>query len=287
MSPESFAEMMQHPSGTDDEWGIHANRLQVRPGHQLVVYAAKQGTRPPRIIGVGTITTPARRLTRSGPHKIGIRWDRKRTLPLSVASIDATYLMQRLPPTKAAVMGLKPELERWVSRQLDLRLDQLPPPPEPIEKQSRSVKTVVVARTRYEAVLRHDPRVLNPFRKRLVGQGWRVLQASGGLASDLVAVAPSKKRAILVEAKTNAPDAGRAEIRYALGQISDYEYFVLPKLAQLRGLRLYRLILLERRPAAELIPFVESLGFGIAWNAARGRIVGGPKTRGSLGSLLD
>lgn len=286
-SPESFAEMIRYPHGTDDRWTIRANRLRVQPGDRIVVYSAKRGKRPPILIGVGKITSQATWYRPWRSHTIRIQWDRKRTLQLSIAPIDATYLMERLPAQKGAVVKLAPDLQRWVSKKLDLRSKQLEEPPRAVQQQARSVKVVTIDKQKYEAVLRHDPRVLAPFQTRLHEQGWKVIRSiSDGLATDLIATSSKFPKALIVEAKTNALGKGRAEIRYALGQLLDYVYFVRPRVPSLRGISPFRLVLLEKRPKSELIPFVESLGFGIAWND-RGRIFGGERTKQTLRTLLD
>lgn len=282
--PESFAAMVQNPTGTDDWWHIHSNRLKVHVGDQLVVYAARKGKRPPLIVGVGSIASEPRWFSRAGQHKIRIEWDLKRTLPLSIAPLDASYLMRNLQPTKGAVVSLRPDLEEWVTTQLELRRKQVLSVPPGVK--TRREKAIVVGRTEYEAMLRHDPRVLDPFRWRLADHGWSLLPLADVRTSDLIAIEPNRRRVILVEAKTNTRNAGRAEIRYALGQLADYQYFIVPQIGAVRGLPIYPLILLEAQPSKELIPFVESLGVGIAWHA-RGKVAGGPNTKKSLGALLD
>jgi hypothetical protein len=135
-------------------------------------------------------------------------------------------------------------------------------------------------------LLRHDARLVAPFRARLAKAGWDILRARTSeldLEADLVAVKGA--HCIIIEAKTNRVGDDRHQIRYAIGQLMDYEYFLLPRLLGKAPRKASRLILLEREPRPELTTFAEDSGFLIAWRA-KGQIRAGPVTHRQLGALV-
>lgn len=285
-SPEAFEELLRS-SRTDDEWGIRANKKRVKRGDLVVVYAAKRAPRPPLLIGFGTIVSKPHDVAGRNRDFIRIRWDKKNSLRLCAWPIDATYLPKHLPQQKGAVVALKPILERWIKLRIAKREAVEQGALAELDSHRTKVKIVQVAGRRYEAVLRHDPKVLAPLRARLRARGWEEFRRrAGGAETDLLAADPGRHTLLIVEAKTNRAGDGRAEIRYAIGQILEYQFLLLPKLVRVAAFgRLERLILLEHRAREDLISFVERLGFGIAW--LQGRQIGaGPETRRRLGVLL-
>jgi hypothetical protein len=272
--------MVRHGGG-DDRWTIHANRHRVEPGDHVVVYASKKPTRPPLIVGIGALTRAPEWYAPWGRYTIRIRWDRRQCLDLAVSPIDATHLMEHLPTTKGAVMRLPNALQRWVRDRLRVREGMA-------KRLSRHlVKRIAVKRGTYRAVLRHDARLVAPIRARLVSAGWDILVASTTnlqLEADIVAVRGGQS--LIVEAKTTHQGDGRQEIRYAIGQLLDYEYFLLPQLLPKSTTKPHCLILLEHAPRPELSTFAESNGFLIAWFCGK-TLRAGPKTSALLRKLIS
>jgi hypothetical protein len=202
-SPAGFAEMIRHGGG-DNRWTIHTNWHRVAPGDQVVVYATKKPTRAPLIVGVGALMSPSEWYKPWERYTVRIRWDKQQCLDLAVTPIDATYLMERLPTTKAAVMELPSALERWVRDRLRVR--------EGMAERFRShgaptlggkAKSVTIKRGAYRASLRHDARLVAPLQALLRRAGWDILggaTTSPALEADIVAVRAGQS--LIVEAKT-------------------------------------------------------------------------------------
>ncbi len=286
-TPGGFAEMIRHGGG-DDRWTIRANRRRVAPGDQVVVYASKKPTRPPLIVGVGALTSPSEWYKQLERYTIRIRWDRQQCLGLAVTPIDATHLMERLPTRKAAVMELPSALERWVRDRLRVREGMA----ERFRKHGASilagkVKSVTIKRGAYRASLRHDARLVAPLQALLRRAGWDILGASTTspqLEADIVAIRSGQS--VIVEAKTTKQGDGRQEIREAIGQLLEYEYFLLPRVLSKRQRERHRLIVLEHAPRPDLPPSAERIGFLLAW--FRGKALRpGPKTAAVLNKLLS
>jgi len=205
-------------------------------------------------------------------------------LLLAQRPVNATHLMKRMPRKKNRVMELSPALQRWVSNRL--RLDSILRA-EPASLASGSVKKIAVQTRSYEALIRHAPRVVRLFLRKLAELRWNILPTSAnGLYADLVAFDSRTGHLLLVEAKACERGKTRDAVRYAIGQLLDYSHFVLPTLPEWkRKRRLTRMVLLERPTLKELVHFLESHGLGIAWYAGK-RIACGPGTRRSLPSAL-
>jgi hypothetical protein len=282
-SPESFAEYVRAVGVISREWSITTNFLNVRKGDSIVIYSSKRSNSPPCIVGLGKI----HKVDVAYPA-IDIRWDKNQTLRLSRWPIDATYLMRNLPSNKAGVMTLSPELAGWIQSRVKKRAALVDKPGSGEKNYRGTTKVVTVRGKKYEAMLRHDPKIIRPMRNRLASKGWETIRGHfAGLETDLLMGSPNDEVLLLVEGKTNLKDQGRAEIRYAIGQILDYEHFVLPGVVETtRWKRIEKLILLEKKPLAGLIPFVESIQINIAWLSGR-TIQPGPDTRRRLPEVFD
>ena len=66
-----------------------------------------------RLVGVGRISDVPD-LSLEPPWKIGITWDMRLTRKLCSKPLDATWLKNRLPVTKGAVVALGPTEAKWV-----------------------------------------------------------------------------------------------------------------------------------------------------------------------------
>jgi len=285
-SPSGFAEMVRSmvDSGgkSDDRWTIHSNRNHVKVGDKIIVYAAKKGRRPPLIVGFGSVSKEPEWYADWKCYTISIQWDLEKCMDLASSPIDATYVMDRLPSQKGAVVRLPSQLQDWICRRLSVR-EKIA---ERIASYLESVQTARVRRIpiepqAYQALLRHDARLVSPFRARLVRAGWDVLRTRRSdleLEADIVAL--HKGQVLLVEAKTNWKDDGRREIRYAIGQLLEYEHFLVPHIVPKATRKTFRLILLEQRPDPKLATFAEKYKFFVAWFADKTfqKLDAGPKT---------
>jgi len=283
-SPAGFAEMIRH-GGADDRWTIHSNRRRVAPGDKVVVYASKKPTRGPLIVGIGTLTSASEWYAPWNRFTIRIRWDRQQCLDLAVSPIDATHLMQHLPMTKGAVMGLPGALQSWIRDRLQIR-EGMADRFRDYLRRAEKVKGIKVKKGAYRALLRHNARLVSPFRARLVRSGWEIMttsETSLELEADIVAARAGQ--ALIVEAKTTKQGDGRREIREAIGQLLDYEYFLLPRLLPKSVKGVHLLILLEHAPRPQLATFAERSGFLIAWFSGKG-LRGGSKTTALMNKLL-
>jgi len=268
-SPSGFAEMVRSmvDSGgkSDDRWTIHSNRNHVKVGDKIIVYAAKKGRRPPLIVGFGSVSKEPEWYADWKCYTISIQWDLEKCMDLASSPIDATYVMDRLPSQKGAVVRLPSQLQDWICRRLSVR-EKIA---ERIASYLESVQTARVRRIpiepqAYQALLRHDARLVSPFRARLVRAGWDVLRTRRSdleLEADIVAL--HKGQVLLVEAKTNWKDDGRREIRYAIGQLLEYEHFLVPHIVPKATRKTFRLILLEQRPDPKLPPLRRNTSFSL------------------------
>ncbi len=116
-SPDSFREIMEASSGID-RWSIRHHRTRAHIGHEIVVYSCMTNERPPLLIGVGRIVKEAYWVDSWTAWAIKIKWNRRGSLALCHSPVDATYLKDRLPQRKSAVLSLSPDLVTWTRRAL-------------------------------------------------------------------------------------------------------------------------------------------------------------------------
>jgi hypothetical protein len=273
-SLKSFRAMIASGEG-DGPWSITTNRQAVQRGDGLVIYEAQSGKNPPMIIGTGLVRKAAEWNEEEERYQIDVKLDRAECKRLADFPIDASYLKDRLQSRKQAVVVLPASLRRWVTSSLRIQERFQPNAREALDALRTKAKTVKIAGRAYEAILRHDARLIAPLRERLRDAGWRILAGyANGVSADLIALRGRGDRLLLLEGKTVGPKGSRTEIRYAIGQLHDYEYFFVPTL-NLPKAKCDRLILLERKPEPKFVDFVESLNIGLAWLAGK-RILGGP-----------
>lgn len=261
----------------DGWWRITDHYMDVEPGDRLVIYETVADKHPPTLTGTAVVAQAWRR--NGQRYQIGVELNRTDCKRLSKQPVNATYLKDRLPRRKRPVIQLDTSLRRWVMSKVQIELP--PTEPEVLDALRTEAQTINVSARAYKALLRHDPHVIVPLRQRLQNAGWQIKRSR---PADLIAVDPAQKRLLLVEGKTMGSVDGRLEIRYAIGQLRDYEYFVLPNL-DLPDLKPDLLILLESKPDSKFVPFVESLGIGLAW-LHRGRVAGGPLAMKMLGGVV-
>lgn len=126
---ESFAAMMDRASEDPrgDLWPIHTNRKRVKVGDQILVYSCMTKSRSPLLVGLGQVVDEAAWVPGWEKWAIRIRWDRSTTSALCRSPVDATYLKDRLPRQKAAVVALSPQVERWARNALENARQQAKP----------------------------------------------------------------------------------------------------------------------------------------------------------------
>lgn len=282
-SLRSFRNMIRS-GGTDSRWHVTDHRDEIQRGDVFAIYEAKTRRDPPYLIGTGVVVKAAEWYERWQTYVVGLQLDREECRRLSELPIPATYLMGHLPRQKRAVVELPPRLQSWVKRRLAARRAIELAAYSELAALRTEAKTIRVGGRTYEAVLRHDPLIIVPLRRRLEHAGWDVIpgDAEGG-KPDLIASNRRGDRLLLVEGKTVGSKGGRIEIRYAIGQLLDYAFFLLPDM-NLGNTKCDRLILLERKPDSKFIGFVESLDIGLAWMAGNG-IAGGPLAKRMLRGL--
>jgi hypothetical protein len=284
-SPEEFAEMIRR-GGHDNVWGISTNFRRVHQNDTVVVYASKTHKRPPLIVGAGTVSREPF-ISRAGRFSIGIQWDLATCKLLAENPIDASWLARELQDQKASVTAIPQKYWSKIKKMMPVSHKGAVPKTKQqiIGKLKAKVRKLSVTARQYEAIVRHDAKLIVPLRKRLKSLGWKELSGSaGGQRADYLAEAPDGTRYLLVEAKTIASHDGRNEIRYAIGQLLEYDHFIVHR-AHGTQKPVDRLLLLERKPAHDLCEFVESLGFFIAWYDA-GCLDAGPSTGKGIGNIL-
>lgn len=261
----------------DGWWRITDHHVDVEPGDRLVIYETVAGGNPPRLIATAVVAQAWRH--NGQRYQIGVELDKAASEHLRKKRVNANYLKDRLPRRKRPVVHLDHKLTGWVMSKVQIELPSTEP--EVLDAIRTEAQTVKVSAREYKALLRHDPRVIAPLRRRLQNAGWQIRRSR---PADLIALNSSGGRLLMVEGKTIASADGRLEIRYAIGQLRDYEHFVLPSLG-LPNVKCDLLILLEKRPHQKFVPFVESLGIGLAWFQGK-KMSGGPLAMKILGEVV-